>query len=44
MSIVASLAPGELTAKAPVRRRLFGELARTRLSGAILIALLLLLW
>jgi ABC-type nitrate/sulfonate/bicarbonate transport system permease component len=44
MSIAASLTPGELTAKAPVRRKLFGELARTRLSGAILIALLLLLW
>jgi ABC-type nitrate/sulfonate/bicarbonate transport system permease component len=44
MSIAASLAPGELTAKAPVRRRLFGDLARTRLSGLILIALLLLLW
>jgi len=44
MSIAASLIPGELTAKAPLRRKLFGELARTRLSGAILIALLLLLW
>jgi ABC-type nitrate/sulfonate/bicarbonate transport system permease component len=42
--MAASLTPGELTAKAPLRRRLFGELARTRLSGAILIALLLLLW
>jgi ABC-type nitrate/sulfonate/bicarbonate transport system permease component len=44
MTIAASLTPGELTAKAPVRRKLFGELGRTRLSGAILIALLLLLW
>lgn len=44
MSIAASLMPGELAAKVPVRRKLFGELARTRLSGAILIALLLLLW
>jgi len=44
MSIAASLMPGELAAKSPVRRKLFGELARTRLSGAILIALLLLLW
>jgi ABC-type nitrate/sulfonate/bicarbonate transport system permease component len=44
MSMAAQLTPGELTAKAPLRRRLFGELARTRLSGAILIALLLLLW
>jgi ABC-type nitrate/sulfonate/bicarbonate transport system permease component len=44
MTIAASLTPGELTAKAPVRRKLFGELARTRLSGTILIALLLLLW
>jgi NitT/TauT family transport system permease protein len=44
MSLVAQLMPGELTAKTPVRRRLFGELSRTRLSGAILIALLLLLW
>jgi ABC-type nitrate/sulfonate/bicarbonate transport system permease component len=44
MTIAASLTPGELTAKAAVRRKLFGELGRTRLSGAILIALLLLLW
>ncbi len=44
MSIATSLTPGELTAKAPVRRRLLGELARTRLSGVILITLLLLLW
>ena len=44
MSIAASLMPGELTAKAPLRRKLFRQLARTRLSGAILIALLLLLW
>jgi ABC-type nitrate/sulfonate/bicarbonate transport system permease component len=44
MIIAASLMPGELAAKVPVRRKLFGELARTRLSGAILIALLLLLW
>jgi ABC-type nitrate/sulfonate/bicarbonate transport system permease component len=42
--MAAQLTPGELTANAPLRRRLFGELARTRLSGAILIALLLLLW
>jgi ABC-type nitrate/sulfonate/bicarbonate transport system permease component len=44
MSIAASLTSAGPTAKAPVRRRLFGELARTRLSGAILITLLLLLW
>ena len=44
MSIAASLMPGELTAKAPLRRKLFRQLARTRQSGAILIALLLLLW
>jgi ABC-type nitrate/sulfonate/bicarbonate transport system permease component len=44
MSIAASVAPGELTAKAPPRHRLFGDLARTRLSGVILIAVLLLLW
>jgi ABC-type nitrate/sulfonate/bicarbonate transport system permease component len=44
MSIAASLTSAGPTAKAPVRRRLFGELARTRLSGAVLIALLLLLW
>jgi len=44
MNIAASLTPGELTTEAPLRRKLFGQLARTRLSGAILIALLLLLW
>ncbi len=44
MSIAASLTSAGPTAKAPVRRRPFGELARTRLSGAILITLLLLLW
>jgi len=44
MSIAASLAPCELTAKAPARRALLGKLGRTRLSGVILIALLLLLW
>jgi len=43
MSIAAWLT-GELTAKAPARRRPFRNLVRTRLSGAILIVLLLLLW
>ena len=43
MSITASLT-GELTAKSPTRRRPFGDLGRTRLNGAILIVLLLLLW
>ena len=43
MSITASLT-GELTAKSPARRRPFGDLGRTRLNGAILIVLLLLLW
>jgi ABC-type nitrate/sulfonate/bicarbonate transport system permease component len=44
MSFAASLTSAEPTAKAPVRRRLFGELARTRLSGVILIVMLLVLW
>jgi ABC-type nitrate/sulfonate/bicarbonate transport system permease component len=44
MSIAASFTTGELPAKAPPRRKLLGELGRTRLSGVILIAMLLLLW
>jgi ABC-type nitrate/sulfonate/bicarbonate transport system permease component len=43
MSIVATLVP-ELAATAPARRMPFGAVAKSRLSGAILIALLLLLW
>ena len=43
MSIAASLT-GELTAQPAARRRPLRALARTRLSGAILIVLLLLLW
>lgn len=43
MSIAMSLT-GEHAAKAPARRRPFRALARTRLSGVILIVLLLLLW
>ncbi|CAN5199419.1 ABC transporter permease [soil metagenome] len=44
MTMTASLTTGELTARSTARRKRFGELARSRLSGAILIALLLLLW
>ena len=43
MSIVASLG-GPMTAAVPARRTPFRDLARSRLSGAILIAVLLLLW
>jgi len=43
MSIVASLS-GPMTATVPARRTPFRDLAKSRLSGAILIAVLLLLW
>lgn len=43
MSIASSLT-AELKVQAPVRRKPFRDLARTRLSGAVLIVVLLLLW
>ena len=44
MSIPVPISDWQVKARPSARRKLFGELARTRLSGAILIALLLLLW
>jgi ABC-type nitrate/sulfonate/bicarbonate transport system permease component len=44
MSMTATLTTGERTATAPARRRPFRALARSRLSGAILVAALLVLW
>lgn len=44
MSIAASLPAGEMTATLPARGTPFRDLGRTRLSGVVLIAVLLLLW
>ncbi|CAN5269148.1 ABC transporter permease [soil metagenome] len=44
MTMTASLTSGELTARSTARRKRVADLARSRLSGVILIAVLLLLW